>query len=122
MGKINKMASHEERVDLSEKILSVKNKLNVTFKGLNRTLSRPCSPSTLQIRAAFPKKPCSQKLRLTIIDAISKLESSEVGLIDDQIELKRFRDSAIQELTKTFDDEIRKIEEYFKNKYSRPAS
>lgn len=108
MSRVNKMASLEEREKLSIDIIKIKDRLGLTYAKLNANLGSPCRTSTLQIRAAYPKKPMSKKLLDKINVAIGLVESTST-----QIVLDNLRSDAMTEVGKIMDTYVRNVEEYF---------
>ncbi len=117
MGKISKMASEADCIELSKRILKLKDDLGLTYKELNMRLERPCTDSTLQIRTAHPKKGCSLNLFNKIDSAIKKLESTSKEITNTKSQLTSLRDAAIEDITRIFDEHIAKIEDVISNKY-----
>lgn len=121
MGKVNKMATEEASLELSNSIKHLKEKLGVTYRDLNIKLGRPCNTSTLQIRAAYPKKGCSIKLLNSINDSISALEDESKEVIEAEQMLNNLRDAAIEDISRVFDDYISKMKEIISEKYKHSS-
>ena len=98
MGKVNAMASKEEKNELSTKILDLKKRLNVTYSDLNYKLGKPCATSTLQNQARY-KTRCTKKLFSKINLGIIDYENNST-----QKKLDLLRDEAINEINLIFDN------------------
>jgi hypothetical protein len=117
MGKISKMATETDCIELSKRILKLKDTLGLTYKELNVRLERPCTASTLQIRATHPNKGCSLNLFNKIDHSIKKLDSTAKEVEDTRSQITSLRDAAIEDITRIFDEHIAKIEDVISNKY-----
>jgi hypothetical protein len=114
MAKINDMASLEERTKLSSKIISIKSSLGITYHDLNRKLGKPCTTSTLQIRASYPKKPLSGRLLNKMISAISSYENVIQEEITHKKSLSLMKEEFMNDMSEIFDKHSRRLEEYFR--------
>lgn len=117
MGKVSQMATEKDCIELANRILKLKDTLGLTYKELNVRLERPCTASTLQIRANHPKKGCSLNLFNKIDQSIRKLDSAAKEIEDTKSQLTRLRDTAIEDITRIFDEHIAKMEVVISNKY-----
>ena len=119
MAKINDMASLEEKTGISSKIVSIKSGLGVTYNDLNRIIGKPCTTSTLQIRASYPKKPLSKKLLNKISSAISSYVKALQEKITQEKALSLMKEEFMSDMSEHFDKYVKRREQYFRENPSR---
>lgn len=98
------MALLEPRMELSDNIKQLKNDMQVTYKQLNALLGTPCSTSTLQRRAAYPKMKCTQKLHDTILASINAYRKGDKENIDAIRLNRKVGDCTVKELIDILQD------------------
>jgi len=108
MGKVNEMATLDERIELAEKLSTLKKKFELSYSEMAIKLGSPCKASTLQIRTNKPRVNCSSKLYQRILDGTSVLDQQRTKKED----FEKLKKDFILEMTELSNKYFRKLESF----------